>query len=82
MEKIEKCELQTFPRNQRIINNLNNPKSVTEFLMDVGDSFIHPHNADCYIVLSGAFTSAITGGMKTEKVKLIDNFFLRLILME
>ena len=59
MEKIEKYELQTFSPNQRTINNLNTSNSAIEFLIDVGDSFIHPHNADCYIVLSGAFKAAI-----------------------
>ena len=45
------------------------------FLADVGDSFIHPHNADGYIVLSGASTAAVKEGMKTENVKLIGNCF-------
>jgi len=75
MDKIEKYELQTFPPNQRTINNLNTSNSVIEFLIDVGDSFIHPHNADCYIILSGVFTAAVNETMKTENVKLIDNFF-------
>ena len=39
------------------------------------ESNIHPHNADCYIVLSGAFKTAVNESMKTENVKLIDNFF-------
>ena len=66
MEKIEKYELQTFPPNQRTINNLNTSNSVIEFLIDVGDSFTHPHNADCYIIISGVFTAAVKEGMKTE----------------
>ena len=57
MEKIGKYELQTFPPIQRII---------------VGNRFIHPRNADCYIVLSGAFTA---NGITTENVQQIDNFF-------
>ena len=67
--------MQTFPPNQRTINNLNTSNSVIEFLIDVGDSFIHPHNADCYNVLTGTFKAAVNETIKTENVKLIDNFF-------
>ena len=67
--------MQAFSSNQRTINNLNTSNSVIEFLIDVGDSFIHPHNADCYIVLSAAFKTPVNESMKTENVKLIDNFF-------
>ena len=45
------------------------------FLIDAEDRFIHPNNADCYTVLSGASTAAVKEGMKAENVKPIDNFF-------
>ena len=70
MEKIEKYELQTFPPNQRTINNLNTSNSVIEFLIDVGDSFIHPHNSDCYVILSGAFTSAVNESIRLKMLNL------------
>ena len=56
--------MQTFPPIQGTIRNLNTSNSVIQFLIDVGDRFIHPHNPDCYILLSGIFTAAVNESMK------------------
>lgn len=50
MEFIESYELLSFPPNRRTFYYLNELNKDVEFDLEVGDSFVPPHNADFYIV--------------------------------
>ena len=75
MESIESYELQSFTPNRRTFNNLNEPNKDIEFNFDVGDGFIHPHRADCYVKFEVVGASAGGTFSATDTIKLEDNFF-------
>lgn len=74
MDFIEVYERQSFPRNRRTFNNFNEPNKDSEFDLQAGDSFIHPHHVDRYIkfeVIGKYEDEPFTGN---SNMKLIDNF--------
>ena len=75
MEKVEGYEQQSFPPSNKTINNLNKSSRDIEFLIDIGDGFMHPHNADCYVEYEVVSSDPNHPYEHQSNIKLIDNFF-------
>ena len=75
MDSVESYELQSFNPNRRTFNNLNEPNKDIEFDFDIGDGFMHPHKADCYMTFE--LVGAEAGGTYgvNDTMRLINNFF-------